>query len=74
MFRILDINCCFFCHIEFCICFSGLLNGITTLSQKSNVISTYTVGIIAIVIGLLWAAHAMISFYMLVKVCFCYFE
>ena len=49
---------------------SGLLNGITTLSEKNNVISTYTVGIIAIVIGLFWAAHAMISFYMLVKVSF----
>lgn len=47
----------------------GLLNGITTLSDTtSNTVSTYTVGIIAIIIGFFWAIHAMISFYMLVKI------
>lgn len=46
----------------------GLLNGITTLTEKSHTISTYTVGIIAIVIGMCWAVHAMVSFYMLVKI------
>lgn len=47
----------------------GLLNGITTLSQKdAHSVSTYTVGIFAIFIGFLWAIDAMISFYMLVKI------
>ncbi|KAG8189291.1 hypothetical protein JTE90_019051 [Oedothorax gibbosus] len=47
----------------------GLLNGITTLMDKSDhKISTYTVGIIAILIGFLWAINALISLYMLVKI------
>ncbi|GFU05840.1 secretory carrier-associated membrane protein 1 [Nephila pilipes] len=46
----------------------GLLNGITTLSQKDSGVSNYTVGIIAIFIGFLWAIDAMFSFYMLVKI------
>ncbi|GFY52831.1 secretory carrier-associated membrane protein 1 [Trichonephila inaurata madagascariensis] len=46
----------------------GLLNGITTLSQKDSGVSNYTVGIIAIFIGFLWAIDALLSFYMLVKI------
>lgn len=46
----------------------GLLNGITTLSKKDSAVSNYTVGIIAIFIGFLWAIYAMMSFYMLVKI------
>ncbi|XP_071035420.1 secretory carrier-associated membrane protein 1 isoform X2 [Parasteatoda tepidariorum] len=47
----------------------GLLNGITTLNQTGeHTVSIYTVGIIAILIGFGWAIHAMISFYMLVKI------
>lgn len=46
----------------------GLLNGITTLSNKDSGVSNYTVGIIAIFIGFLWAIDAMLSFYMLVKI------
>ncbi|GBM97672.1 Secretory carrier-associated membrane protein 1 [Araneus ventricosus] len=46
----------------------GLLNGITTLSKKESAVSNYTVGIIAIFIGFLWAIYAMMSFYMLVKI------
>ncbi|GIY03648.1 secretory carrier-associated membrane protein 1 [Caerostris darwini] len=46
----------------------GLLNGITTLGHKDSGVSNYTVGIIAIFIGFLWAIYAMFSFYMLVKI------
>ncbi|XP_035215571.1 secretory carrier-associated membrane protein 1-like isoform X3 [Stegodyphus dumicola] len=47
----------------------GLLNGITILSQGGeHTVSVYTVGIIVIFIGFLWAIDAMVSFYMLVKI------